>query len=182
MFRFALAFVLALSLVSAAWAQTDPNLLTLETTKGRVVIRLRPDLAPKHAERLKTLAKEGFYNNVPFHRVMEGFMAQTGDGQRGDGTGGSKYPNLPAEFSAGSFKRGIVGMARRGDSVDTANSQFFIMFATGSSLNGQYTVIGEVVSGMDVVDKLKKAPPGSSSGAVTDPDKMVKVQVASDIK
>ena len=99
MFRFALAFVLALSLASTASAQTDPNLLTLETNKGRVVIRLRPDLAPKHAERLKTLAKEGFYNNVPFHRVMEGFMAQTGDGQRGDGTGGSKYPNLPAEFS-----------------------------------------------------------------------------------
>ncbi|HEY8267778.1 MAG TPA: peptidylprolyl isomerase [Xanthobacteraceae bacterium] len=172
MFRFALAFVLALSLASAASAQTDPNLLTLETTKGRIVIRLRTDLAPKHAERLKTLAKEGFYNNVPFHRVMEGFMAQTGDGQRGDGTGGSKYPNLQAEFSAVSFKRGIVGMARRGDSIHTANSQFFIMFAENSGLNGQYTVIGEVVTGMDVVDKLKRGAPGS--GAVTDPDKIVR--------
>ncbi len=172
MFRFALAFVLALSLVSTASAQTDPNLLTLETSKGRVVIRLRPDLAPKHAERLKTLAKEGFYNNVPFHRVMEGFMAQTGDGQRGDGTGGSKYPNLPAEFSSLSFKRGIVGMARRGDSIHSANSQFFIMFAENSGLNGQYTVIGEVVTGMDVVDKLKRGAPGS--GAVTDPDKIVR--------
>jgi len=172
MFRFALALVLALSLVSAASAQTDPNLLTLETTKGRIVIRLRADLAPKHAERLRTLAKEGFYNNVPFHRVMEGFMAQTGDGARGDGTGGSKYPNLPAEFSAVSFKRGIVGMARRGDSIHSANSQFFIMFAENTGLNGQYTVIGEVVTGMDVVDKLKRGAPGS--GAVTDPDKIIR--------
>ncbi len=149
-----------------------PTCSTLETTKGRVVIRLRPDLAPKHAERLKTLAKEGFYNNVPFHRVMEGFMAQTGDGQRGDGTGGSKYPNLPAEFSNVSFKRGIVGMARRGDSIHSANSQFFIMFAENTGLNGQYTVIGEVVTGMDVVDKLKRGAPGS--GAVTDPDKIIR--------
>lgn len=172
MFRFALAFVLVLSLVSAASAQTDPNLLTLETNKGRIVIRLRADLAPKHAERLKTLAKEGFYNNVPFHRVMEGFMAQTGDGQRGDGTGGSKYPNLPAEFSNVLFKRGIVGMARRGDSIHSANSQFFIMFAENTGLNGQYTVIGEVASGMDVVDKLKRGAPGS--GAVTDPDKIIR--------
>ena len=146
------------------------------------MFKLRTDLAPQHAERIKQLAREGFYNNVPFHRVMDGFMAQTGDGQNFNGTGGSKYPNLKPEFSNVPFTRGIVGMARRGDSVDTANSQFFIMFADGSSLNGQYTVIGEVVSGMDVVDKLKKAPPGSSSGSVTDPDKMVKVQVASDIK
>ena len=133
-------------------------------------------------ERIKQLAREKYYDNVPFHRVIAGFMAQTGDGQRGDGTGGSKYPNLPAEFSNVPFKRGIVGMARRGDSVDSANSQFFIMFAEGSSLNSQYTVIGEVVSGMDVVDKLKKAPPGSQGGSVTDPDKMVKVQVGSDVK
>ena len=175
MFRFALAFLLALSFATGASAQGDPNLLTLETTKGKIVIRLRPDLAPKHVERLKTLAKEGFYNNVPFHRVMEGFMAQTGDGQRGDGTGGSKYPNLPAEFSAVSFKRGIVGMARAGD-PNSANSQFFIMFADGSFLNGKYTVVGEVVSGMDVVDKIKRGEP------VVDPDKMVKVQVASDTK
>jgi peptidylprolyl isomerase len=176
MFRLALAFVLALSLASTASAQTDPNLLTLETNKGRIGIRLRPDLAPKHAERLKTLAKEGFYNNVPFHRVMEGFMAQTGDGQRGDGTGGSKYPNLPAEFSSLSFKRGIVGMARRGDSIHSANSQFFIMLAENTGLNGQYTVIGEVVTGMDVVDKLKRGAPGS--GAVTDPDKITRAIAA----
>jgi peptidylprolyl isomerase len=158
------------------------NAVVIDTTKGRIVIKLRTDLAPQHAERIKTLAREGFYNNVPFHRVMDGFMAQTGDGQNFNGTGGSKYPNLKAEFSNVPFKRGVVGMARRGDSVDTANSQFFIMFADGSSLNGQYTVIGDVVSGMDVVDKLKKAPPGSAGGTVTDPDKMVKVQVASDVK
>jgi peptidylprolyl isomerase len=158
------------------------NALVIDTTKGRIVIKLRADLAPQHAERLKQLAREGFYNNVPFHRVMDGFMAQTGDGQNGNGTGGSKYPNLKQEFSKVHFARGIVGMARRGDSVDTANSQFFIMFADGGSLDGQYTVIGEVVQGMDVVDKLKKAPAGSPGGTVTDPDKMVKVQVASDIK
>jgi peptidylprolyl isomerase len=112
---------------------------------------------------------------------MDGFMAQTGDGQNFNGTGGSKYPNLKAEFSPTPYKRGIVGMARAA-SEDSANSQFFIMLAENPGLNGKYTVVGEVVSGMDVVDKLKKAPPGSASGAVTDPDKMVKVQVASDIK
>ena len=158
------------------------NALVIDTTKGRIVIKLRTDLAPQHAERLKQLAREGYYNNVPFHRVMDGFMAQTGDGQNFNGTGGSKYPNLKQEFSKVHFARGIVGMARRGDSVDSANSQFFIMFADGGSLDNQYTVIGEVVQGMDVVDKLKKAPPGSAGGAVADPDKMVKVQVASDIK
>jgi peptidylprolyl isomerase len=158
------------------------NAIVIDTTKGRIVIKLRTDIAPQHAERIKQLAREGYYNNVPFHRVMDGFMAQTGDGQNFNGTGGSKYPNLKQEFSKVHFARGIVGMARRGDSVDTANSQFFIMFADGGSLDNQYTVVGEVVQGMDVVDKLKKAPPGSSGGAVTDPDKMVKVQVASDIK
>ncbi|MBR0715998.1 peptidylprolyl isomerase [Bradyrhizobium liaoningense] len=158
------------------------NAIVIDTTKGRVVIKLRTDIAPQHAERIKQLTREGFYNNVPFHRVMDGFMAQTGDGQNGNGTGGSKYPNLKQEFSKVHFARGIVGMARRGDSVDSANSQFFIMFADGGSLDNNYTVIGEVVQGMDVVDKLKKAPPGSGSGTVTDPDKMVKVQVASDIK
>ena len=183
-----LAVLAALFCVAPALAQPLPanldkaNAIVIDTTKGRIVIKLRNDIAPQHAERIKQLAREGFYNNVPFHRVMDGFMAQTGDGQNFNGTGGSKYPNLKAEFSNVPFKRGIVGMARRGDSNDSANSQFFIMFAEGSSLNGQYTVIGEVVSGMDVVDKLKKAPPGSGSGAVSDPDKMLKVQVASDIK
>jgi peptidylprolyl isomerase len=183
-----LVVLAALLCVAPAVAQPLPanldkaNAIAIDTNKGRIVIKLRTDIAPQHAERIKQLAREGYYNNVPFHRVIDGFMAQTGDGQNFNGTGGSKYPNLKQEFSNVPFKRGIVGMARRGDSVDSANSQFFIMYADGPSLNGQYTVIGEVVSGMDVVDKLKKAPAGSPSGAVTDPDKMVKVQVASDIK
>jgi len=183
-----LAVVAALICAAPALAQPLPakldkaNAIVIDSTKGRIVIQLRPDIAPKHAERIKQLAREGFYNNVPFHRVMDGFMAQTGDGQNFNGTGGSKYPNLKAEFSQTPFTRGVVGMARRGDSNDSANSQFFICLADASFLNGKYTVIGNVVSGMDVADKLKKAPPGVQSGAVTDPDKMVKVQVASDIK
>jgi|SRR6185312_11169160 peptidylprolyl isomerase len=183
-----LALVAALICAAPVIAQPLPanldkqNAIVIDTTQGRIVVKLRNDLAPKHAERIKQLAREGFYNNVPFHRVMDGFMAQTGDGQNFNGTGGSKYPNLKQEFSSVPFKRGIVGMARRGDSVDSANSQFFFMFGDAPSLNGQYTVVGEVVSGMDVVDKLKKAPPGSRGGEVTDPDKMIKVQVASDIK
>src|SRR3984893_17279611 len=183
-----LAFVAALVCVAPAIAQPLPanldkqNAIVIDTTKGRIVFKLRTDLAPKHAERIKQLAREGYYNNVPFHRVMDGFMAQTGDGQNFNGTGGSKYSNLKEEFSKVHFTRGVGGMARRGDSGDSANSQFFIMFAEGTPLDGQYTVIGEVVQGMDVVDKLKKAPPGSQGGSVTDPDKMVKVQVASDIK
>jgi peptidylprolyl isomerase len=182
-----LGVIAALMCVVPAVAQPLPakldkqNAIVIDTTKGRIVIKLRTDIAPKHAERIKQLARDGFYNNVPFHRVMAGFMAQTGDGQNFNGTGGSKYPNLKAEFSNVPFKRGVVGMARA-SSPDSANSQFFICFADASSLNGQYTVVGDVVSGMDVVDKLKKAPPGSASGTVTDPDKMVKVQVASDIK
>ena len=177
----ALVFIVALICAAPAIAQPLPagldkqNAIVIDTTKGRIVIKLRTDLAPQHAERIKQLAREGYYNNVPFHRVIDGFMAQTGDGKNFDGTGGSKYPNLKAEFSNVPFKRGIVGMARAG-SPDSANSQFFIMYADGSFLNGKYTVIGDVVSGMDVVDKLKRGEP------VPDPDKMVKVQVASDIK
>ena len=176
-----LALVAALVCAMPAIAQPLPanldkaNAIVIDTTKGRIVVKLRTDLAPQHAERIKLLAREGYYNNVPFHRVIEGFMAQTGDGKNFNGTGGSKYPNLTAEFSNVPFKRGIVGMARAA-SNDSANSQFFIMFAEGASLNGKYTVIGEVVSGMDVVDKIKRGEP------VADPDKMVKVQVASDVK
>ena len=155
----------------------DPeNTLVLDTTPGTIVIKLRTDVAPGHAARLKQLAREKFYDNVPFHRVIEGFMAQTGDGQNHDGTGGSKYPNLKAEFSNVPFKRGIVGMARQGGDNNSANSQFFIMYKETDSLNGQYTVVGEVVSGMNVVDKLAKGEP------VEHPDKMTKVQVAADMK
>jgi peptidylprolyl isomerase len=157
-------------------AGVDPqHTLILDTTEGRVIIKLRNDLAPHHAERMEQLTRDGFYNNVPFHRVIDGFMAQTGDGQNGNGTGGSKYPSLKAEFSNVPYKRGIVGMARTSD-PNSANSQFFIMFADGSFLNGKYTVIGEVVSGMDVVDKLHKGEPPAN------PDKIVKAQVAADMK
>jgi peptidylprolyl isomerase len=162
-------------------AGLDPqNTIYLETTHGRVVIKLRPDLAPKHAERIKTLAREKYYDNVPFHRVIAGFMAQTGDGQRGDGTGGSQYPNLPAEFSNVPFKRGIVGMARA-QNPNSANSQFFIMFAETPSLNGQYTVVGEVASGMEAIDKVKKGSQ-AQNGAVTNPDRIVRMQVAADAR
>ena len=162
-------------------AGADPqNTILIDTKYGRIVMKLRPDLAPKHAERIKQLAREKYYDNVPFHRVIAGFMAQTGDGQNGDGTGGSKYPNVPAEFTQTPFKRGVVGMARTND-PNSANSQFFIMFGDGSFLNGKYTVVGEVVSGMDVVDKLKKGSE-AQNGSVADPDRMLKVQVAADAK
>jgi peptidylprolyl isomerase len=179
------AILAAIICVAPALAQslppgTDPqNTILIDTKYGRIVIKLRPDLAPKHAERLKQLARDKYYDNVPFHRVIAGFMAQTGDGERGDGTGGSKYPNLPAEFTQTPFKRGVVGMARTND-PNSANSQFFIMYGDGAFLNGKYTVIGEVVSGMDAVDKLKKGE--GQSGAVADPDRMLKVQVAADAK
>jgi peptidylprolyl isomerase len=162
-------------------AGADPqNTLVIDTTQGRIVVKLRDDIAPQHAARLKQLARDKFYDNVPFHRVLAGFMAQTGDGQNGNGTGGSKYPDLKAEFSQVPFKRGIVGMARTSN-PNSANSQFFIMYAEGSFLNGQYTVVGEVLSGMDVVDKLKKGSQ-ANNGAVSDPDRMVTVRVAADIK
>ena len=182
-----LAVAVALVCAAPAFAQVklpaalDPqNTVLIDTKYGRVIIKLRNDIAPKHAERIKRLAREGFYNNVPFHRVIAGFMAQTGDGQYGNGTGGSKYPDLKAEFSNVPFTRGVVGMARTSD-PNSANSQFFIMYAENSGLNGQYTVIGQVVSGMDAVDKLKKGPE-SANGAVTDPDKILKMQVATDAK
>ena len=177
-----LAFFAALICAAPAFAQqlppgADPqNTLLIDTKYGRIVIKLRNDIAPKHVERIKLLAREKYYDNVPFHRVIAGFMAQTGDGQKGDGTGGSKYPDLPAEFSKVPFKRGIVGMARKGGDNNSANSQFFIMYADGAFLNGKYTVVGEVLSGMEVVDKIKKGEP------VVDPDRMIRVQVAADAK
>jgi peptidylprolyl isomerase len=180
-----LAVILVLACATPALAQApkglpagaDPqNTLLIDTSQGRIVVKLRNDIAPGHAERLKRLAREKYYDGVPFHRVIAGFMAQTGDGQNGNGTGGSQYPDLKAEFSAVPFKRGIVGMARKGNSNDSANSQFFICFGDASFLNGQYTVIGEVVSGMDVVDKLAKGEPPAA------PDRMTSVQVAADAK
>ncbi len=170
------ALLAALLLAAPAHAQSDPqNTLVLETTKGPVVIRLRADIAPNHAARIKQLARDGFYNNAPFHRVIPGFMAQTGDGDRGDGRGKSKYPNINQEFSQVPFRRGVVGMARASD-PNSANSQFFITFADAPHLNGQYTVIGEVVSGMDNVDKIKKGEP------VQDPDRITRAFVQADGK
>ena len=176
-----LAVLAAFAIATPALAQKLPanldkdNAIVIDTTKGRIIVKLNTDLAPKHAERLKQLARDGYYDNVPFHRVIDGFMAQTGDGKNFDGTGGSKYPNLAAEFTATPFKRGTVGMARSSD-PNSANSQFFICFGDAAFLNNKYTVIGEVVSGMDVVDRMRRGEP------VQNPDKMTKVQVASDIK
>ena len=139
-----------------------------------MVIRLRPDLAPKHVERVKLLCHEHFYDGTPFHRVIDGFMAQGGD-PTGTGTGGSKYPDLQAEFSqTAHFLRGTVGAART-QSPNTANSQFYICFAPAPFLDGQYTIWGQVVSGMEYVDQLKKG--SGSSGSVTNPDKIIKMRL-----
>ncbi len=148
--------------------------LVLELTHGKVVIALRPDLAPKAAERLATLAKEGFYDGVKFHRVIEGFMAQGGD-PTGTGTGGSSYPDLPAEFTReAAFERGTLGMARTMN-PNSANSQFFIMFDKIPSLDGQYTIAGQVIEGMEAVDKLKRG--SGASGMVKDPDHIVRAYI-----
>lgn len=152
------------------------NTLHLDLTTGRVVIALRPDLAPKHVERVKQLSGEGFYDNTPFHRVIEGFMAQGGD-PTGTGTGGSQLPDLPAEFTrAAKFVRGTVGAART-NNPNSANSQFFIMFAPSPHLDGQYTIWGQVTEGMEQIDKLKRGE--GSGGTVRQPDRIVKMRVAS---
>ena len=172
-----LAPALAPALPSApAQPKTDPaNTLVIELKDGPVVIRLRPDLAPKHVERVKTLARQGFYNNLKFHRVIAGFMAQTGD-PTGTGSGGSKLGNLPAEFSKEVYRRGSVGAARTRD-PNTADSQFFICFGTGCQpLTGQYTLWGEVVDGMEHVDKIAKGEPPPK------PDVMQKVYILGDVK
>ena len=154
-------------------AASDPeNTLIIETTQGRVVIQMRPDLAPGHVERIKKLAREGFYDGIPFHRVIEGFMAQTGC-PHGTGTGGSDYPNLKAEFNAEPHVRGVCSMARA-QSPDSANSQFFICFDDATFLDKNYTVWGKVIEGMENVDKIKRGEP------VQDPDKMISVKVAAD--
>jgi peptidylprolyl isomerase len=174
-----LAFLLAVPAVAQTPAADPANTIFLDTKDGRIVIKLRPDLAPKHVEQIKALTKRGFYDGIVFHRVISGFMAQTGD-PTGTGAGGSQLPNIPAEFTPTPFKRGTVGMARSSE-PNSANSQFFIMFADGASLNNNYTVFGEVVSGMDVVDKIKKGD-SAANGRVTAPDKIVKMQLAADAK
>ncbi len=153
------------------------NTLHLDlSTGGRVSIQLRADLAPKHVERIKTLARQGFYNGLVFHRVIEGFMAQTGD-PTGTGSGGSDMPDLPAEFSDVPFTRGVVGMARTAD-PNSANSQFFIMLDDAPHLNGQYTVVGEVTEGMETIDAIKKGDE-AQNGMVSDPDRIVSMRPAS---
>lgn len=151
----------------------DPeNTLIMETTKGRVVIEMRPDLAPGHVEHIKKLVREKFYDGIVFHRVIDGFMAQTGCPD-GTGTGGSSYPNLAAEFNAEPHVRGVCSMARAAN-PNSANSQFFICFGDATFLDGQYTAWGKVVEGMENVDQIKRGEP------VRDPDKIVSIEVAAD--
>ncbi|MEW6436601.1 MAG: peptidylprolyl isomerase [Pseudomonadota bacterium] len=172
----ALAFLLLTLPLSAANLKNE---IYLYTKDGKVTILLRPDLAPKTVEQIKALTARGFYNGLKFHRVIDGFMAQTGD-PTGTGTGGSDLPNVPAEFSKAPFKRGALGMARA-DDPNSGNSQFFICFADSNFLDGQYTLFGQVIDGMDVVDKIKKGSQ-ADNGTVTDPDKIVKMELATDAK
>ena len=158
----------------AATQQAEEDIVYLDLKDGRVTIRLRPDLAPKHVARIKTLTGQGFYDGIVFHRVIDGFMAQTGD-PTGTGRGGSDLPDIEAEFTGEPFKRGVLGMARAAD-PNSANSQFFIMFADGDFLNGEYTVFGEVIDGMEHVDKIKRGT--GQNGMVSDPDKIIKMTLA----
>ena len=155
------------------------NTLHLDIKQGRVVIQLFPEIAPGHVERIKTLTRQGFYDNTPFHRVIEGFMAQGGD-PTGTGTSGSELPDLKAEFTTRkSFARGTCGMART-SAPDSANSQFFIMFAPASHLDGQYTIWGQVTEGMELVDQIKRGSGGG--GTVSDPERIIHMRVAADVK
>ncbi len=180
MFVRLIVFLVGLNLAGMANA-ADPvepeNLLYLETGFGRVVIKMRPDLAPNTCAQIKALARRGFYDGVPFHRVIAGFMAQTGD-PTGTGMGGSGH-KLKAEFSGEKHVRGVVSMARPGNDINGADSQFFIVYAPAPALDGKYTIWGEVVAGMDFVDKIKKGDP-AGNGIVPNPDKILKMQVAAD--
>lgn len=176
-------------LAGALFAAEDENILVIEvggSIEGAIEIELLPEIAPQHVQRIKELTALGRYDGIAFHRVIDGFMAQTGDVQFGTidrfnvryaGRGGSDFPNVPAEFTDTPFDRGVVGMARS-QSPDSANSQFFIMFQEGYFLNGQYTVFGRVIEGMDVVDSIKRGHP--RSGALEDPDFMSKVYLKAD--
>ena len=178
-------FVLVSASAHAQQLQLDPeNTIYLDVgnakeTYGRIVIKLRPDLAPNHVARIKELTRQNFYDGIYFHRVIAGFMAQTGD-PRGTGEGGSKLPNLKAEFTDTPHYRGVVSMARA-EGEDSANSQFFIMLNDNMDLNGRYTVWGEVVSGIQYVDRIKLGDP-KNNGAVTNPDRIVRMRVAADVK
>ncbi len=188
--RLASSFLLAAGVLagSAALAAEPENTLILKLKDGDVTIALKPEVAPKHVAQIKALARAGEYDNVAFHRVIDGFMAQTGDVQFGDledgfdarrvGTGGSSLGDLPAEFSTEKFVRGAVGMARS-QSPNSANSQFFIMFAPAPHLEGQYTVVGVVESGMDAVDRIKRGDQ-RANGVVADPDRIISARIAAD--
>ena len=169
----ALAAMLAVS--APAFAQGSEDVMTIELANGPVKVQLRPDLAPKHVEQIKSLARDGFYDGIVFHRVIDGFMAQTGD-PTGTGMGGSDLPDIPAEFTtAEKFARGTVGMARAQD-PNSANSQFFIMFDDAPFLDGQYTIVGEVVEGMENVDAIKRGE-GPNGQVLGEPDKMIDVTI-----
>jgi cyclophilin family peptidyl-prolyl cis-trans isomerase len=168
------ALMMSAGLAMAQGTPDPQNTLYLDLKDGRVVIRLRPDLAPRHVAQIKTLTKRGFYDGIVFHRVIDGFMAQTGD-PTGTGMGGSDLPNIPAEFTREPYKRGSVGMARS-QSPNSANSQFYLCYDGCGSLTGQYTLWGEVTSGMEFVDKIKKGEP------VSNPDKIVRMRLMADAK
>ena len=174
--RGALLAIAALTLGGTAMAADTENTLYMDVPFGRVVIAMRPDLAPNHCTQIKALVRRGFYDGVPFHRVIDGFMAQTGD-PTGTGSGGSGN-KLRSEFSNEKHVRGIVSMARTSD-PNSADSQFFIMFGPAPSLDGQYTIWGQVQSGMEYIDKIKKGD-SAGNGSVTNPDKIIKMQVAAD--
>ena len=174
----ALALVAAIALSFAAHAASPQNTLVMKLKAGDVTIELLPDAAPKHVERIRTLANQGFYDGLTFHRVIDGFMAQTGD-PRGDGTGGSTLADLEAEFTSTPFERGVLGMARS-QNPNSANSQFFIMFDEAPHLDGQYTVFGKVVDGMEHVDAIKKGAT-ELNGQVDNPDKIVQMRTADKI-
>src|SRR5690348_15171726 len=170
--------IAALALGGTAMAADLENTLYLDVPAGRVVIEMRPDLAPATVAQIKALVRRGFYDGLTFHRVIDGFMAQTGD-PKGDGTGGSGH-KLKAEFSSEKHVRGVVSMARASD-PNSADSQFFIMFAPAPSLDGKYTIWGKVTSGMEYIDQIKKGDP-ARNGAVTSPDKIIRMQVAADVE
>jgi len=163
------ALLAGMAMAAGATAAQAADQIVMELKCGAVVIDLRPDLAPKHVAQIKTLASRGFYDGIIFHRVIAGFMAQTGD-PTGTGRGGSDLPDIPAEFSSEPYVRGTVGMARS-SSPNSANSQFFIMFTEYPSLNGNYTVWGKVSSGMDCIDQINKGEPPAN------PDKIIKMSV-----
>ncbi len=179
LFSFLTFLTLTISIMSSSEAKNNPeNTLYIDLKYGRVVIELLPQIAPQHVERIKTLARQKFYDGIVFHRVIDGFMAQTGD-PTGTGMGGSKLPDLRAEFSDEPHIRGAVSMARASN-PNSGNSQFFIVTHDSRFLDGQYTVWGRVIKGMEFVDKIKKG--AGRDGKVVEPDVMVKVRVAADVE